>query len=195
MYEKLFKPFLNFAKGTAFSEGAQSAARGFSQLGGQGAKSPFMRRQMHKFKHASPLVKGDLAIAGVGAGLFGTNMVADVYGDTSLAQRFDDSPEALMAALAQVQQNDMLSMYKQREIAQLTQQNAVNMAQYAPELFHQLMAGEILPRDTVAIGGTPRLDLIEQAAMQMSQGRGAQPTPYSPDAALQQTVDQMFMGI
>lgn len=54
---------------------------------------------------------------------------------------------------------------------QLARKNTALMAQYAPHLFNQLMAGRTLPRDATVIGGEPRTDLVQDVAMQMTNGQ------------------------
>ena len=50
-------------------------------------------------------------------------------------------------------------------------QNTVSLIQNAPMVAQQIMAGRRLPKGAVVIGGTPRVDLMQQMADQMSQGQ------------------------
>lgn len=54
--------------------------------------------------------------------------------------------------------------------AQRLAQNTVSLIQNAPLVAQQIMAGRRLPKGAVVIGGTPRVDLMQQMADQMSQG-------------------------
>ena len=49
-------------------------------------------------------------------------------------------------------------------------ENTVSLIQNAPMVARQIMAGRRLPKGAVVIGGTPRVDLMQQMADQMSQG-------------------------
>lgn len=57
--------------------------------------------------------------------------------------------------------------------------NVARLAAMAPDVYSQVLAGRRIPRGGVVIGGTPRIDLMEDLASSMSQGRfqaNAQPS-------------------
>jgi hypothetical protein len=52
----------------------------------------------------------------------------------------------------------------------LRDENARRLAQFAPHLFNQVMAGRKLPRDAVVVGGQPRMDLLDELSQSMADG-------------------------
>lgn len=78
---------------------------------------------------------------------------------------------------AEVEENrnrsDFLEMVRKREhrLKQLRMANLRQVAQYAPDVYHQTAAGRVLPKGAVVIGGQPRQDLLAELADAMSQGQ------------------------
>lgn len=60
-------------------------------------------------------------------------------------------------------------------------ENAARLAAGAPDIYETVLAGRRLPKDATVIGGSPRVDLLEQLALDMSLGRFK--PPESPDRA------------
>lgn len=71
--------------------------------------------------------------------------------------------QAMMASMAQGLENERLQS--------LMAINTQRLAQFAPDLYTQVMAGRRLPRGAVVIGGAPRLDLMDELALAMAQGK------------------------
>lgn len=71
---------------------------------------------------------------------------------------------------------DQMRLRAQRD-AQTAAQNTALLFQTAPHVAAQIMAGRRLPKGAVVIGGTPRVDLMQEMAMQMGQGQFETPDP------------------
>jgi len=71
---------------------------------------------------------------------------------------------------------DQMRLKAQRD-AQTAAQNTALLFQTAPHVAAQIMAGRRLPKGAVVIGGTPRVDLMQEMAMQMGQGQFEQQDP------------------
>lgn len=71
---------------------------------------------------------------------------------------------------------DQMRLKAQRD-AQTAAQNTALLFQTAPHVAAQIMAGRRLPKGAVVIGGTPRVDLMQEMAMSMGQGQFEQQDP------------------
>lgn len=92
-------------------------------------------------------------------------------GDLMMPDRVDRRLERMISGQEQVQQFQRMKAKRDQKMAELTQRNTLLLAQNAPHLFNQLMAGRSLPRGATVIGGEPRTDLVQEVAMGMTQGR------------------------
>jgi hypothetical protein len=80
-----------------------------------------------------------------------------------------------------------LAFERQRRLQESMARNMARLAAGAPHLYNQIASGRRLPRGAVVIGGQPRVDLLEQVAMDMALGRFSQQTG--------QSVDDLLAGI
>ena len=69
-----------------------------------------------------------------------------------------------------VRMEQMRLQIQQQERAKVLTANTINLLQYAPDVARQVMAGRRLPKGGVVIGGTPRVDLMQEVAGQMADG-------------------------
>jgi len=56
---------------------------------------------------------------------------------------------------------------KNKRIEEMVQRNMDIVAQYNPQLYNQVMAGKVLPKGAVVLGGPRRQDLMEELAYMM----------------------------
>ena len=86
-----------------------------------------------------------------------------------------DSPEAML----QMQMASTASGQRRLNIARKTQQkyemlqsrmgqSLARLAAVSPQKYQEVMAGRILPQGAVVLGGTPRVDLMEDLALRMA---------------------------
>ena len=149
----------------------------------------FIAKRKKDWNNASPLVKGGMALGAAELGVFGATMVSDMVGESQMLNRGGGQQEA--ALLARVQRAQLEEQYNQRRTAELTERNATRLAEIAPDVFRSVMAGRMLPIDGVAIGGQPRVDLLEAVAAGMSRGRGAAASQPNSEDALRMMVEGM----
>jgi hypothetical protein len=85
----------------------------------------------------------------------------------------DVSGETLRNAIEQEyhrRQQQLLFDMKQKRLQKATLENMSRLAQYAPDLYNQTLAGRQLPQGAAVFGGTKRPDLVEEIAYGMSLG-------------------------
>lgn len=90
-----------------------------------------------------------------------------------VGEKFFDGKSALDEFLGQKRQEQAYNEHQQKRMQALQQlkiQNRMRMMQVAPHLAQSLLAGRELPEDGVVIGGTPRIDLLDQVAESMGAG-------------------------
>lgn len=73
---------------------------------------------------------------------------------------------------------------QQRRLQRATVEHMSRLAQYAPDLYNQALAGRQLPQGAAVFGGTKRPDLVEELAYGMSLGAFQQPTEPDPSMYL-----------
>ena len=54
-------------------------------------------------------------------------------------------------------------------------ENASRLAALAPDVYNRVLAGRLLPKGAVVLGGQPRTDLMEELTGRMAQGEFRQP--------------------
>lgn len=81
-----------------------------------------------------------------------------------------DKLQRVLDAQDQISRFTRAQQRRQQDLEQLVNVNTQMLAQNAPQLFNQIMAGRELPDGATVIGGQPRTDLMREVAMQMSQG-------------------------
>lgn len=134
-------------------------SRGLSRLG--------------RFVKANP---GTAAIDAVGFGLPLLGMAKDavnwgsrqVTGDPLIGRELTVDQSLEMEKKVRMEQ--MRLQIQQQERAKVLTANTINLLQYAPDVARQVMAGRRLPKGAVVIGGTPRVDLMQEVAGQMADG-------------------------
>ena len=72
---------------------------------------------------------------------------------------------------------DLRRQMVQENRARVLAQNTMSLMQNAPDVAAQILAGRRLPRGGVVIGGTPRVDLMQEMAGQMADGSFRKPDP------------------
>lgn len=72
---------------------------------------------------------------------------------------------------------DLRRQMVQENRARVLAQNTMSLMQNAPDVAAQILAGRRLPRGGVVIGGTPRVDLMQEMAGQMADGSFRRPDP------------------
>jgi len=86
-----------------------------------------------------------------------------------------DSPEAMlqmqMASTAAGQRRLNIARKSQQKFEMLQSrmgQSLARLAAVSPQKYQEVMAGRILPQGAVVLGGTPRVDLMEDLALRMA---------------------------
>lgn len=72
---------------------------------------------------------------------------------------------------------DLRRQMVQENRARVLAQNTMSLMQSAPDVAAQILAGRRLPKGGVVIGGTPRVDLMQEMAGQMADGSFRKPDP------------------
>jgi len=99
-----------------------------------------------------------------------------VYGlEDMLPSVVDKRMERVLEGQQQARDFQRMRAERDKRMQVLQRKNTAMMAQYAPHLFNQLMAGRTLPRDATVIGGEPRADLVQEVATQMANGQFQMP--------------------
>jgi hypothetical protein len=161
--------------GSALQRGAarltQSLGAGGAILGGGGKISGLMGALMRGVvKH--PILS---TIDAVGLGLPLLGLAKDAANVVSRSVTGDPLIGGISTDQALEMEREVQKEQRRREIenqarAQRFAQNTVSLIQNAPSVAQQIMAGRRLPKGAVVIGGTPRIDLMQQMAEQMSDG-------------------------
>jgi len=68
---------------------------------------------------------------------------------------------------------------EQQRMEKTIRENAMRLAQSAPDLYSSVMAGQRLPKGSVVLGGRPREDLMRQLAASMDSGQFRKQDPLS----------------
>jgi len=100
------------------------------------------------------------AVNSVGRGLTGEDVIG---GATSFDEVMKLEQKQRKAALRR--------KIAQENRARVLAQNTMSLVQNAPNVAAQVMAGRRLPRGGMVIGGQPRLDLMQELAGQMADGK------------------------
>ena len=121
---------------------------------------------------------GGAKLAGGGGGalglidLLGRPAKEMVYGlEDMMPSVINKRMDRVLSGQQQEMDFERMRRARDKKRQQLARKNTALMAQYAPHLFNQLMAGRTLPRDATVIGGEPRTDLVQDVAMQMTNGQ------------------------
>ena len=84
-------------------------------------------------------------------------------------ERFNRSTELYRLRRERILRKEFFDM-------QVKMQEAVRqLAFYSPQKYQELLAGRKLPQDAVVIGGSPRVDLLQQFATDVAMGQQARP--------------------
>lgn len=140
------------------------------------AGSGLFKGILQKLRGASPLVKG---LGAAGTAQFALEFAPDIAKgardtvDPWLPgmRRQDREVGDVLEAQRQARDLDLMRQRKAQELQRLVAGNTAMLAQKAPHLFNQIMAGRELPQDATVIGGRPRTDLMQEVAMQMARGQ------------------------
>lgn len=65
---------------------------------------------------------------------------------------------------------EAMAAAKERRMRKLRLENIARVAGMLPDIYHQVSSGRRLPRNSVVIGGRPRIDLLTQLADSMVNG-------------------------
>ena len=68
---------------------------------------------------------------------------------------------------------------EQQRMEKTIRENAMRLAQSAPDLYSSVRAGQRLPKGSVVLGGRPREDLMRQLAASMDSGQFRKQDPLS----------------
>lgn len=94
-------------------------------------------------------------------------LVRGALDSTVYAERNFQREKARRAARDRFQE---MNRQKLQELQLQMTRNAQRLASADPQLTTEVMAGRRLPQGAVVIGGQPRVDLLQELAMQMSRG-------------------------
>ena len=142
-----------------------AAFAGLGQLGGVAAKvGKFAGRSFTEFPFSTTVGAGFLA------GEVG-RPIAKALDPTSTGLRSDLADQRRIERLQHMQQ--MRAVRIQRDMME----NMARLAAAAPHTYNELLAGRSLPQGAVVIGGQPRMDVLEQVALQQSLGHFGQSSP------------------
>lgn len=100
----------------------------------------------------------------------GVGILRSISGAVRKANEEDQLFQQLLWSEAKDRIEERKQLAQERKIKQLREENQRRLAMYAPHLYNKVMAGRDLPRDSVVIGGRPRMDLLQELADQMAQG-------------------------
>jgi hypothetical protein len=118
----------------------------------------------------NPIKSHPLAVLG-GAGLLGGLGPLVVQG--AMDQMGTLTGKDLREAFEQEYRRRQEAVYYQARMQRIqtaTMENMARLAQYAPDLYNQALAGRSLPQGAAVFGGTKRPDLVEEIAYGMSLG-------------------------
>lgn len=82
----------------------------------------------------------------------------------------DARQRAVIEAELQARQMALEHQVRMEGLRRRMGQNLARLAALAPDVYNQVAAGRRLPKDAVVIGGRPRMDLLEQLSLGMSEG-------------------------
>jgi hypothetical protein len=116
---------------------------------------------------ASFKVGGAIALGSFGAGA--AKKIWDVASYGKQRQREDDYRRAV-----EQEQKTRILQIQQKRLEEAMLRSAARLAAANPHLYNEIMAGRRLPLGAVVLGGKPRVDLMEQLALDMTQGAYAQ---------------------
>ena len=116
-----------------------------------------------------------LGMPAFAAGIGGVTRAVGLNKSRTAGGLLMDSPEAML----QMQMASTASGQRRLNIARKTQQkyemlqsrmgqSLARLAAVSPQKYQEVMAGRILPQGAVVLGGTPRVDLMEDLAFRMA---------------------------
>lgn len=113
------------------------------------------------------LVKGGHAL---NAGLFGASVGVPLA--AGLHRRKGSKERVMRQAYAEEQawQQKQAATLRQRRLQRDMAENASRLAAVAPDVYNRVLAGRMLPKGAVVLGGEPRTDLLEELTTGMAQG-------------------------
>ena len=114
---------------------------------------------------------GSEIVGPIARGAYDASPIPSIYDDYSgiTGRRYDNYQQSLNNKITQTLQS--------QRIEQMVQRNMSIVANRDPHLFNQVMAGRILPKGAVVLGGPRRQDLMEELAYAM--GTSSSPEDFS----------------
>ena len=97
--------------------------------------------------------------APIGGGLLGASGYTEYSQKQALKEQYD--------IFAEQRSNQVANQLRNKRIEEMVQRNMDIVAQYNPQLYNQVMAGKVLPKGAVVLGGPRRQDLMEELAYMM----------------------------
>lgn len=137
----------------------------------------FMANRERQWKEAHPMMRTAGVIGGVDLAMYGAGAAIDMVEDSTIGKAFagiggDAEYAELQGLLQESKRAKLLHAYHRANENQRVQDNALELARRAPDIFEQVMAGRMLPQDAVSIGGQRRVDLLAQVGAAMGTGMG-----------------------
>lgn len=143
------------------------------------------------FKKGNKAVKAGMLIGGADVATMAIPGGLHVLANTKVGQAIDrgiggdEELQEMQSLMQQVQADSLKRQYKNSLRQQNIEENAISLARNAPDVYQMVMAGRMLPNGSTSIGGRRRVDLLEQVAAGMGEGRGIPQRP-NPDDFLNQ---------
>ena len=130
---------------------------------------------------SNPLITFGLAAPAVG--FAGTEIVAPIargLAETDPFRTFlgrEERDQQRYENYVEGQRNRVVNTLQSHRIEEMVQRNMAIVANRDPHLFNQVMAGRVLPKGAVVLGGPRRQDLMEELAYAM--GTSSSPEDFS----------------
>lgn len=116
----------------------------------------------------SKVLKGNPVAAGAGL-IGGAAFLANTFRNNREERALEEEMGFDLEGITEARSNSRYQQLRAERIQQMQSANIERLARLQPELYNQVVAGRRLPEGGVAIGGVPRLDMLQQIASAMGE--------------------------